>query len=76
MKRFDPAEYFDERHYRVSEVAEMWHMGESTVRKIFKDHPRVRYMTYRDARGRLRNGIMLIPESVVKEVYLTMRATA
>jgi hypothetical protein len=74
MKRFDPAEYFDERHYRVQEVAEMWHMSESAVRRRFKGHPRVRRMTYRDARGRVRPGIMLIPESVVKEVYLEMRA--
>jgi hypothetical protein len=74
MKRLDPAEYFSERHYRVQEVAEMWHMSESAVRRKFKDHPRVRRMTYRDARGRLRPGIMLIPESVVKEVYLEMRA--
>jgi hypothetical protein len=74
MKHFDPAEYFDEQHYRVQEVAQKLKMGESTVRKRFKKHPRVRFMTYRDARGRLRPGIMLIPESVLKEVYLEMWA--
>lgn len=32
---------FDERHYRVGELAEMWNLGRETVRLLVKDEPGV-----------------------------------
>ena len=43
---------FAEKHYRVSDLAELWGLGRETVRKLVKDDPGV--IKIRDASGRIR----------------------
>lgn len=57
-----------ERHYTPHQVAELWNLDESTVRRVFIDEPGV----FKLARpyGRKRQHITLrIPESVVLRVH-------
>jgi hypothetical protein len=69
MKRFDPAETFDEPHYRANEVKDFLHIGYSTALELIKKHPKVKYLPVVDRLKRTRRTPML-PESALKEMYV------
>ena len=59
-----------ERHYTVSEVAQLWNLSDNTVRKVFRDEPGVLRTQLPSLRARKRQNITLrIPESVVYRVH-------
>ncbi len=59
-----------ERHYTVSEVAELWSLSDNTIRKVFRDEPGVLRTQLPSLRARKRQNITLrIPESVVYRVH-------
>ncbi len=69
MKRYNPAQYAEEEHLRVSEIAARYHIGESTVRKIIRGNPKIKYLPCKDRSGRTRR-TPLIPLSVWDEIYV------
>jgi len=60
-----------ERHYTVAEIAELWHVDESTIRRIFQDEPGVLRVgtRLRSNRGQRSYISIRIPASVVERVY-------
>ena len=59
-----------ERHFTPQQLAELWGLDESTIRRIFIDEPGV----FKHGRPCRRNGrrdyvTLRIPESVVRRVY-------
>jgi hypothetical protein len=62
MKKARP-EHYAEQHVRVPELAARWAVSERTIRRKFRDHPRVKRL------GSARRVILVIPESVAREVY-------
>ena len=66
-----------ERHFTVSELAEMWHLSDDKVRELFKNEPGVLAIgspTQRRGRGYKRRYFTLrIPETVAKDVHSRLR---
>jgi len=60
---------FAERHYSVSEIAEIWNLSHDAVRKIFQDEPGVLVLGDHEARNKRRYTTLRIPESVVARVH-------
>jgi hypothetical protein len=59
-----------ERHYTPQELADLWHLDESTIRRIFIDEPGVlRYCREYGRRGRRDYVTLRIPASVVERVH-------
>ena len=58
-----------EKHYCVSEVAELWGLSERTVRRIFTDEPGV--IKWENGETRFKRGYttLRIPERVVQRVH-------
>lgn len=55
-----------EKHYRVSELAELWKIGRETVRRIVKDDPGV----IKIRRGRKKSHTTYsVPESVARRLH-------
>lgn len=56
-------------HYTVAEIAELWHLSDDAVRKLFENEPGV--LAIGEARsGRKRRYVTLrIPEDVVERVH-------
>jgi hypothetical protein len=62
---------FAEKHYSVAEIAEMWGLSPSAVRRIFQNEPGVLALGEpRPKFGRRRGKVTLrIPQSVLERVY-------
>ncbi len=62
-----------ERHYSVSEVAELWGLSEETIRNIFRD--RLDVLKIGSSFKRKKRGyiVLRIPESVLQKVHEEMR---
>jgi hypothetical protein len=59
-----------EKHYTVSEVAELWGWSGNTVRKLFRDEAGVLQSNIPSLmRGKKRNVSLRIPESVLLRVH-------
>lgn len=59
-----------ERHYTVAEIAELWGLGETKVRELFRGEPGVLQTQLRALRARKRQNVSLrIPESVLIRVH-------
>lgn len=60
---------FAMRHYTVAEIAEMWHLSDDAVRKLFESEPGV--LSIGESRsGRKRRYVTLrIPEDVAERVH-------
>jgi len=58
-----------EQHFTIREVAEMWHVSDDTVRKVFRDEPGVLAIGSEESRFKRGYVTLLIPESVVKAVH-------
>ena len=68
-----PASVAFEKHYCVSEVAELWGLSERTIRRIFTDEPGV--IKWENGETRFKRGYttLRIPESVVQRVHRKLR---
>jgi predicted transcriptional regulator len=60
------ADSFAEKHYRVSDLAELWGLGRETVRKLVKDDPGV--IKIRMGRKRAHT-VYSVPESAVQRIH-------
>ena len=60
---------FTERHYSVKELAEMWGLSPTPIRRLFRDEPGVLRFG-KEKRGHQRDYVTLrIPASVAERVY-------
>ena len=68
-----PASVAFEKHYCVSEVAELWGLSERTIRRIFADEPGV--IKWENGETRFKRGYttLRIPESIVQRVHRKLR---
>ena len=59
-----------ERHFTPRELARIWQLDETTIRRIFQDQPGVMKIGKANRRDGKRDYVTLrIPESIAAEVY-------
>ena len=63
-----------ERHYRVKELAELWGLGEQTIRDLFREEPGVLKIGQRRRRIGRPYLVLSIPESVAARVKTRLAA--
>jgi hypothetical protein len=63
-----------ERHYSISELANVWKLSENTIRRIFENVPGVIKWGAREGRFKRRYITLRIPETVVLRVHSQLRA--
>lgn len=69
--RSDPAPQarFQERHFAVGEVADLWNLSPDVVRKLFEREPGVLVLADNGSRSKRRYTTLRIPQSVVERVH-------
>lgn len=65
-----------ERHYAVTEIAEMWNLSPDKVREIFEGEPGVLMIGDRSPRHKRRYVTLRIPHSVLQRVHRRLSAKA
>ena len=60
---------YDEQHYKPDELAKLWGLDGSTIRRLFRDVPGVLVIDRPERMHKRRFSTMRIPESVAKRVY-------
>lgn len=60
---------FQERHYAVAEIAEIWNLSRDVVRKIFESEPGVLVIGNDGSRSKRGYHTLRIPESVMERVH-------
>ncbi|HEX5424052.1 MAG TPA: hypothetical protein VFW94_10920 [Candidatus Acidoferrales bacterium] len=65
-----------ERHYAVTEIAEMWNLSPDKVRELFEDEPGVLVIGDRSPRHKRRYVTLRIPHSVLQRVHRRLSAKA
>ena len=65
-----------ERHYAVTEIAEMWNLSPDKVREIFEDEPGVLVIGDRSPRHKRRYVTLRIPHSVLQRGHRRLSAKA
>ena len=68
----DHTSTFNERHYTVDEVAELWSLSRESVRKMFLSEPDVPKIARPGNRYKRSYVTLRIPESVLNRVYRRM----
>ena len=63
-----------ERHYAVTEIAEMWSLSTDKVRELFEDEPGVLVIGERNPRHKRRYVTLRIPQSVLERVHRRLSA--
>jgi|SRR6516164_2757254 len=58
-----------ERHYAVTEIAEMWNLSPDKVRELFENEPGVLVLGERSPRHKRRYVTLRIPHSVLERVH-------
>ena len=58
-----------ERHYRPSEVAELWKFNVETIRRLFQDELGILVLQSPVKKGRRRYKTIRIPQSVLERVH-------
>jgi hypothetical protein len=58
-----------ERHYAVTEIAEMWNLSPDKVRELFEHEPDILVIAGRNPRRKRRYITLRIPQSVVERVH-------
>jgi hypothetical protein len=58
-----------ERHYTPKELAQLWHLDESTVRRLFQDEPGVLKIGETGRRSKRDYVTLRIPESTAARFY-------
>ncbi len=64
-----PQARFQERHYAVAEVAELWNLSPDVIRKLFEREPDVLVIGDDAPRGKRRYTTLRIPQSVAERVH-------
>ena len=59
---------FEERHFTISELAEMWNLSEEFIRQLVRDEPGVTEWV-RQAPGKRRYRVLRVPASVADRLY-------
>jgi transcriptional regulator GlxA family with amidase domain len=62
-----------EKHYSVSELAQLWGLSEKSIRRIFAHEPGVIKWGHDDSRFKRAYVTLRIPESVIQRVHRKMR---
>jgi hypothetical protein len=65
-----------ERHYAVTDIAEMWNLSPVKVREIFEDEPGVLVIGDRSPRHKRHYVTLRIPHSVLQRVHRRLSAKA
>jgi hypothetical protein len=65
-----------EKHFRIREIAALWHLSQDKVRAIFDDVPGVLRIGAPESRHKRKYWTLLIPQSVVERVHAALRAKA
>ena len=60
---------FQERHYAVAQVGELWNLSPDVVRKLFEREPGVFVLGDPGSRTKRRYTTLRIPQSVVERVH-------
>jgi len=68
MSVSENANPFEERHYTISELAEMWKFSTEFVRQIVRGEPGVTEWV-RQQPGRRRYSVIRVPQSVAERLY-------
>ncbi len=63
-----------ERHYAVTEIAEMWNLSPDKVRELFENEPGVLVIGERTPRHKRRYVTLRIPHSVLERVHHRLSA--
>jgi hypothetical protein len=58
-----------ERHYAVTEIAEMWNLSPDKVRELFEKEPGVLVLGERSPRHKRRYVTLRIPKTVLERVH-------
>jgi hypothetical protein len=58
-----------ERHYAVTEIAEMWNLSPDKVRELFENEPGVLVLGERNQRHKRRYVTLRIPQTVLERVH-------
>ena len=64
-----PPARFEERHFAVGELAELWSLSPDVVRKLFEREPGVLVLGDNGSRSKRRITTLRIPQSVVERVH-------
>lgn len=64
-----PPAHFEERHYSVAEIGELWNLSGDVIRKLFEHEPGVMVKGELAHRGKRRYTTLRIPQSVVERVH-------
>ena len=65
-----PNASYAERHYRVSELAELWNLGRETVRRLVKDDPGVIKVRLGKKKAHVTYSV---PESVAARIHVRLQ---
>jgi len=68
MSASENANPFEERHYTISELAEMWKFSKEFVRQIVRGEPGVTEWV-RQQPGKRRYSVIRVPQSVAERLY-------
>jgi hypothetical protein len=60
---------FEERHFTVSQIGEMWNLSGDAVRKLFEEEPGVMVIGENARKGKRRYTTLRVPESVAQRVH-------
>jgi hypothetical protein len=58
-----------ERHYAVTEIAEMWNLSPDKVRELFENEPGVLVLGEQNQRHKRRYVTLRIPQTVLERVH-------
>ena len=67
--RKEPQARFQERHYTVAQIAEIWSLSREVIRKLFENEPDVLVIGNEGTRSKRGYHTMRIPESVMERVH-------
>lgn len=68
MQANERREPFEERHFTVPELAEMWNLSREFVRQVVQGEPGVTEWVRQQA-GRRRYRVLRVPQSVAERLY-------
>jgi hypothetical protein len=64
-----PQARFEERHYTVGDIADLWSLSPDVVRKLFQREPDVLVICDQAPKGKRRYMTLRIPQSVAERVH-------
>jgi len=65
-----------EKHYSVAELAKLWFLSESTVRRLFINEPGVLKLAHEETRFKRRYTTLRIPERIAQQVHRRLQGVA